>query len=140
MMARIEQWAYWQRALLFALAAFLITAVFETSDVFRRFDYDLSDAHRRLFAPDVKFDDVVVIDVDEDSLAQLQPKIGAWPYDRDIYALILQWLHRAGARAVAFDIVFSETRKGDEAFAQALDERAVLAAAALPFTFERDAA
>ena len=139
MIARIERWSYWQRAALFALIAFLITALFEFSDVFRRFDYALSDAHSRLSAPTVNFDDVVVIDVDEDSIAQLQPKIGAWPYDREIYALVTQWLKKAGARGIAFDIVFSEARKGDDAFAETIDDRVVLAAAALPFTFERDA-
>ena len=140
MMARIEGWSYWQRALLFALIAFLITALFETSDVFRRIDFDLSDTHSRLLAPQVNFDDVAVIDVDEESIAQLQPKLGPWPYDREVYALVTQWLKRAGVRAIGFDILFAESRKGDETFAEALDQRVVLSAAALPFSFERDAA
>ena len=140
MMSRLESWSYWQRALLFALAAFLITAVFEYSDVFRQFDNDLSDTHSRWFAPKVRFDDVVVIDVDEESITQLQPKLGAWPYDREVYALVTQWLLETGVRAIGYDIVFSEPRKGDAEFAAVLDERVVLAAAALPFSFERDAA
>ena len=140
MMARIEKWPYWQRALLFALTAFLITAVFEYGDVFRQFDYALYDTHNRLHAPKVNFDDFVMIDVDEDSIAQLQPKLGAWPYDREVYALVTQWLKRMGVRAIAFDVLFAEQRKGDAAFAEALDEHVVLAAAALPFSFERDAA
>jgi CHASE2 domain-containing sensor protein len=78
--------------------------------------------------------------VDEDSIAQLQPKLGAWPYDREVYALVTQWLKQAGVRAIAFDVLFAEQRKGDEAFAPTLDERVVLAAAALPFSFERDGA
>ncbi len=140
MMSRIENWTYWKRALLFACVAFVITAVLEYSDVFRQFDYDLFDSLSRVTAPTVNFDDVAIIDVDEDSLAQLQPKLGAWPYDREVYALVTAWLKRAGVRAIAFDMVFAESRKGDDAFAAALDERVVLAAAALPFTFERDAA
>jgi signal transduction histidine kinase/CheY-like chemotaxis protein len=140
MTPRIENWTYWQRGVLFALAAFLITGVFEYSDVFRQFDNDLYDTHSRFAAPKVSFDDIVVIDVDEDSIAKLQPKLGAWPYDREVYALVTQWLRRAGVRAIAYDVVFSEARKGDEAFAAALDEHVVLSAAALPFTFERDAA
>lgn len=140
MTLRIEDWPYWKRGILFALAAFLITGILEYSDVFRQFDNDLYDTHSRWVAPTVRFDDVVVIDVDEDSIAKLQPKLGAWPYDREVYALVTQWLQRAGVKSIAYDVVFAEARKGDEAFAAALDERVVLAAAALPFNFERDAA
>ncbi|HTE15082.1 MAG TPA: CHASE2 domain-containing protein, partial [Burkholderiales bacterium] len=110
------------------------------SDVFRQLDYNLHDTHSRFVAPKVDFDNVVVIDIDEDSITQLQPKLGAWPYDREVYALVTQWLKQVGVRAIAFDILFAEPRKGDAAFAATLDERVILAAAALPFTFERDAA
>lgn len=139
MIERLEKWPYGGRALLFALAAFLITAAFEYSDVFRQFDYDLYDTHNRIHAPKVNFDDFVVIDVDEDSIAKLQPKLGPWPYDREVYGLVAQWLKKVEVRAVAFDILFAEARKGDAEFAAELDQRMVLAAAALPFSFERDA-
>lgn len=139
MIARLEQWPYWRRAVLFAFAAFLLTLVFEYSDVFRQFDYDLFDTHNRVFAPEVDFNDVAVIDVDEDSIAKLQPKLGAWPYDREVYALVAQWLKRVEVSVVAIDVLFAEPRKGDDALAPALDQSFVLAAAALPFTFERDA-
>lgn len=137
MISRIESWTYLPRALLFALIAVLLTLALASSDVFRRIDFVLSDTHGRWFAPTVSFEDVVVIDVDEESLTQLQPKLGTWPYDREIYALVTQWLKQSGVRAIAFDILFSEPRKGDDAFAAVLDERVVMAAAALPFTFER---
>ena len=135
---RVESWPYWPRALLFALLACMVTALFQSSDIFRRVEYDLSDAHGRLFARQVSFDNVAVIDVDEDSITKLQPTLGAWPYDREVYALVTQWLIQAGVRGVAFDILFAEPRKGDQAFAAAIDERVVLAAAALPYTFKRD--
>ncbi len=140
MMSRLLRWPYWRRALLCALAAFVMTALCERSDVFRRFDLVLSDAHGRYVAPKVNFDGVVVIDVDEDSITQLQRTLGPWPYDREIYALVVSWLQRAGVRAVGFDILFAEARKGDDALADMLDGRVVLAAAALPYTLERDAA
>jgi signal transduction histidine kinase/ActR/RegA family two-component response regulator len=139
MIGRLEQWPYWKRALAFALVAFLCTSVVEYSDVFRQFDYDLLDRHNRFFAPEGDFSDVAVIDVDEDSIAKLQPKLGTWPYDREVYALVVQWLKKVQVKAVAIDILFSEPRRGDDALAQVLDQRFVLAAAALPFTFERDA-
>ncbi len=131
---------YFVRSAVFALMAFLLTALLETSDVFRRMDYDLTDTHSRLLAPKIHFDQVVVVDVDEESMTQLRPKLGPWPYDREVYALVTDFLLRSGAKAIAYDVLFSDPRKGDEVFAEALDERVILAAAALPYTFGRDEA
>ena len=140
MIARLAAWPHYLRMALFVLIALAATALFSRTEVFTRVDWNWSDAHGLVFARSLPFDDVVVIDIDEESVAQLQPKLGPLPYDRDVYALITQWLLNAGAAAVGFDILFAEPRKGDEAFSQALDGRVVLAAAALPYTFERDAA
>ena len=129
---RLERWPYWKRAALFALIAFLVTAVLELGSVFRQFDFDLIDTHGRILAPNIEFNDVAVIDVDEESMVQLQPKLGTWPYDREVYALVAQWLKQSGVRSVAFDIVFAESRKGDDALAAAVDGRFVFAAAELP--------
>ena len=137
MIGRIDSWPHWPRALLFALLAFLLTAIFETSDVFKQVDFDLTDTHSRLFARDMKFDNVVVIDVDEESAARLQPQLGAWPYDREVFALVTQWLKQTGVKAVAYDIVFAEARKGDAEFAATLDARVVLAAGELNYSGNR---
>ena len=134
----VDQWPYPLRALLFALCGVLFALLFASSDVFRSVDFDLMDTHGRMFATDMKFDDVVAIDVDEETIAQLQPKWGPWPYDRAVYAQAVQWLQKSGVRAIGFDILFAEGRSGDDAFAAAIDERVVLAAAALPYGFERD--
>ncbi|MET1412351.1 adenylate/guanylate cyclase domain-containing protein [Roseibium sp. HPY-6] len=47
---------------------------------------------------------VVIVDIDEKSLAEL----GQWPWARSTLATILQNIARAGGAAVAFDIVFPE--------------------------------
>lgn len=130
---------YFVRSALFALMAFVLAAFLETSDVFRRVDYDLTDTHVRLLAPKVNFDQVVV-DVDEESMTQLRPKLGPWPYDREVYALVTGFFLRSGAKALAYDVLFSDSRKGDEAFVASLDESVIMAAAALPYTFDQDAA
>ena len=139
-MAGLRRIGYYPRSVVFALLAVLLTTAFEYSDVFRRIDYDMSDMHMRAFAPTMTFENVVIVDVDEESMTRLRPTIGSWPYDREVYALVTDYLLRAGALAVAYDVLFSEARKGDDAFAAVLDERVVLAAAALPYTLERDAA
>ena len=49
-------------------------------------------------------DDVVVIDIDDASLAQ----IGQWPWPRDTVAELIEVLQDSDARAIGLDIVFSE--------------------------------
>jgi signal transduction histidine kinase len=44
-----------------------------------------------------------------------------WPWDREIYALILERLVRAGAKVVAFDCLFPAPAVGDDAFRAALN-------------------
>jgi len=44
-----------------------------------------------------------------------------WPWNREIYALILERLVGAGAKVVAFDCLFPEPAPGDDAFRAALE-------------------
>lgn len=44
-----------------------------------------------------------------------------WPWDREVYALILHRLVGAGAKVVAFDFLFKDPAPGDDAFRAALD-------------------
>lgn len=54
--------------------------------------------------------DVVIVGIDDQSLA----RYGAFPWDRDIYANLLTSLDTYNPRVVGFDILFAESRKGDE--------------------------
>jgi signal transduction histidine kinase/DNA-binding response OmpR family regulator len=93
----------------------------------------VDDAMLRATAPTAPFHDVALIDFDDGSLAALQPRLGPWPYKRDVYAALVDFLRDAGARAIVFDIVFGEPRDGDAAFARTIAKRpdVVLAAAAV---------
>src|SRR5438477_10691040 len=54
-----------------------------------------------------------------------------WPWNREIYALILKRLVGAGAKVVAFDCLFPQPAPGDDAFRAALERfrhRAVIGA------------
>ncbi|MBF0363637.1 MAG: CHASE2 domain-containing protein [Oligoflexia bacterium] len=52
--------------------------------------------------------DIVVILIDEASLKTMAPLIGRWPWPRSIYKELLSFLSNAGAKAVLFDILFTE--------------------------------
>ena len=68
--------------------------------------------------------DIVVIVIDEESVQKLQSILGRWPWPRDAYALILDYLRAGGVRTVAFDILFAEPHlekpEADRAFAEAI--------------------
>ena len=118
-----------------ALAAFLAQTV-----LYQRVAYWAYDATQQWLGQQVDLSGVVVFDVDEESMTRLQPQLGPWPYERDIYALVTRYLLSGKARSVVFDVLFSESRNGDADFARELTPRVVIAGAALPFPFERSSA
>lgn len=68
--------------------------------------------------------DILIVDIDEASLAHMAPEFGRWPWSRDTLAGALDWLEHQGAKAVVFDILFSDADTlspgGDASFASAV--------------------
>ncbi len=62
------------------------------------------DLYQQIEPREVTQTQVVVVDVDEDSLAEL----GQWPWPRTILAKLLQQMEHFGVVAVGFDVVFAE--------------------------------
>ena len=118
-------------------AALLLALVCSQTTLYSRVASWLEDSQQRLVGRTLPLDHVVVFDVDEESMQRLAPRLGAWPYPRTVYAQAMRYLSEHGARAVAFDILFSEARPGDDTFAATLDRRSVVSATALPFPLER---
>ncbi|HEY0633966.1 MAG TPA: CHASE2 domain-containing protein [Gammaproteobacteria bacterium] len=52
--------------------------------------------------------DIVILDVDEASLAALSGEMGRWPWTRGVWAETVEALARQQAAAVVFDITFSD--------------------------------
>ncbi len=53
-------------------------------------------------------DEIVLVAIDDASLKTLEPAVGRWPWPRDVHAVLLDFLGRAGARLVVFDLLFTE--------------------------------
>ncbi|MET0349153.1 MAG: CHASE2 domain-containing protein [Rhizobacter sp.] len=106
-----------------ALVALLAAVLVAATPLFRGLSDTLDDTVRRLASRPSTFGGVLVIDIDDVSLHALQDRLGPWPYRRDIHALLLDYLRDAGARAVAFDVVFDEARDGDALLAKSLARR-----------------
>ncbi len=76
----------------------------------------------RLFAapPDPR---IVILDIDEASLASMSKEFGRWPWPRDTLATVLQHIEAQGPAAIVWDISFADPDRlspgGDAAFAKA---------------------
>jgi signal transduction histidine kinase/ActR/RegA family two-component response regulator len=103
----------------------------------------LTDWQHRRAGPDGPPAGVVVIDIDDASLVALRPDLGAWPFRRDVYALVVEQLREFGAKAIAIDLLFADAHDGDQALARAIARPGapvILAAAGLRYAQDDAAA
>lgn len=95
---------------LIALAAVLLIALNSMwLNLFSTLDNRLSDLVVRQVAQQLSPDpDIVIVDIDEASLAAMQDTAGSWPWPRAVHGELLQGIARQQPRAIVFDILFSE--------------------------------
>ena len=65
------------------------------------------DLYQKVFTLEKKSTDVVIIDIDENSLG----KFGQFPWSRSVFAKILDQLNISNPKAIGFDIFFAEKDK-----------------------------
>ncbi|HLY96050.1 MAG TPA: adenylate/guanylate cyclase domain-containing protein, partial [Sideroxyarcus sp.] len=69
----------------------------------------LSDLFVRQQAQDLKPDaDIVIVDIDDTSLARMQDTAGSWPWPRAVHGELVRGIARQQPAAIVFDILFSE--------------------------------
>lgn len=102
------------------VAALLVAWVLSLTPPYQRLDAWLSDAQQALVASERYSDDAIVVDIDDASLRALQPQFGTWPYGRDTYALVIDYLAEMGARTVILDILLADPRDKDDRLAAAM--------------------
>ena len=95
---------------LLALATALFIAINSLwLNAFSTLDNRLSDFFVRRVALQLSPDpDIVIVDIDEASLAAMQDTAGSWPWPRAVHGELLQGIARQKPRAIVFDILFSE--------------------------------
>ena len=76
---------------------------------FDRFELVSLDWRFRLRAEQAGDPRIVLIDIAEDSLQSF----GRWPFDRSYHAALIKALRESGARAIVFDVFFSEPSSSD---------------------------
>ncbi|MGQ3128263.1 CHASE2 domain-containing protein, partial [Variovorax sp.] len=88
--------------------ALLLWALLALTGAQARIDRAIGDLLLRAAAPaPPAVASSVIVDIDDASLRALRQPLGEWPYSRDVYALMLDYLGRAGARLVVVDIVLA---------------------------------
>ena len=75
--------------------------------------------------------DVVLVAIDNDSIRRMEPFVGRWPWPRLVHANAIDFLAEAGAKVIAYDILFAERdiRKfmvGDEEWTGAESDAALV--------------
>jgi len=95
-------------SLLFILVtSILITSYLYLPSYFQSLDNRVRDFYFQFRGDEKASDAIVIVDIDEKSLA----KLGQWPWERDKVARILTNLTDAGAGIIGLDIVFAEVDK-----------------------------
>jgi adenylate cyclase len=52
--------------------------------------------------------DIVLVNIDDDSLKRMEPLVGRWPWPRLVHATLIDYLAAGGAKAVLYDVLFAE--------------------------------
>lgn len=63
--------------------------------------------------------DILLIDIDDESLTQMAPHVGAWPWPRSVYAYLLEGLQPYQVQSWVFDVLLTEpdlNRPEDDAY------------------------
>lgn len=92
-------------------ALFLVLALLELTwlHALSPLENRLSDWFVRQQAQDLQPDaDIVIVDIDDTSLARMQDTAGSWPWPRAVHGELVRGIARQQPRAIVFDILFSE--------------------------------
>lgn len=58
--------------------------------------------------PPAPADNIVLVWIDDDSIRRMEPLVGRWPWPRLVHATAIDFLSAAGAKVIAYDILFAE--------------------------------
>jgi adenylate cyclase len=96
-------------ALAIGLAATTLSWAFTSTSLARAFEAQTYDTRLRATArPADPHANIAVVEINESSLRALEPIFGRWPWPRIVHGTAIDFLTRAGARVVVYDVVFVE--------------------------------
>ncbi|HEU6441859.1 MAG TPA: adenylate/guanylate cyclase domain-containing protein [Microvirga sp.] len=116
---------FWRHFVMAGLVAALLTPLVFFPP-FKLVEAKIFDILSIIAPPRPQASGVEVVAIDEPSFSEIGQR---WPWPRELHARLAERLRAAGAKVVAFDIIFSEpsTEEADRRFAAALGPDVVLA-------------
>ncbi|KUG23866.1 adenylate cyclase [hydrocarbon metagenome] len=111
------------QGLLAGIAGFVVALIFFLPGFLDRWEVKTWDWRVNLLAkPSAHTKEIRLIMLDQNSLDWAKNENGlSWPWPREVYGTIIQFCKRAGARSLAFDVLFTEPSKygvaDDQSFA-----------------------
>jgi CHASE2 domain-containing sensor protein len=93
-------------AVLFTLFALLDTAFLHITSEIRTVTFDAMVRYR--LAPSKPDPSIVIVDINEASLAAMSKKYGRWPWPRQVLGEFVEQVEKQHPTAVVFDIMFSD--------------------------------
>jgi adenylate cyclase len=104
-----------QLQLLLAGGLWLLSLLTFYAGLLPRLEYQFLDwSLRSLAARHTADADIVIIDIDEPSLAAMTPEYGRYPWSRAVYGSLLEGLARQQPAAIVFDILFTDPQLDHE--------------------------
>ena len=94
---------------LIPVVAALLAGGLGTLSFFRNIELDTYD--RRVAAtarPAAPAERISLVLIDNDSLRRMEPLVGRWPWPRLVHATVIDYLAAAGAKVIAYDVLFPE--------------------------------
>ena len=91
------------------LSAALLAGALGLLDLVRTIELKTYDLRVAATArPPAPADNIVLVWIDDDSIRRMEPLVGRWPWPRLVHAAAIDYLSAAGAKVIAYDILFAE--------------------------------
>jgi adenylate cyclase len=86
-----------------------VTAGFGSLPFARTVELKTYDLRMRLVTdPAEARQDIVLVDISEDSIRRLEPTVGRWPWPRLVHGALIDFLARAPVRVIGYDVIFGD--------------------------------
>jgi len=96
-------------SLIAAVVLLLAALEFATPGLLRHLEYSFDDLLLRHQAEQREPDgNIVLVDIDEPSLAAMAPEQGRYPWARSVHAEVVEWIEQQHPKAILFDILFTD--------------------------------
>lgn len=94
------------RTVLITLVVMVLILISWRTGLFEGWEHQLQDVFFRRFNPEQHPQEAVIIAIDQNSLNYFQQQGILWPWPRELYGVLTEYLTSCGAKAVVFDIIF----------------------------------